>query len=236
MCRQAETSARNRLRPISRSRSQLFKDDGTAFSGEAHVTMNAGRTVYFGRAQDYGLREDSVLTVNPNNSLSLTAWAGDIFLLPGGQQSLQRTYPATFSARAEQGSIIVRAGEQPLAFWPSPTGRITFYAKNEIRGEGIPQTVLDLNSVLFFTGIPGDQAAKWVRIGPNCSTGRSQSGKVVWSLRRCKSGRPWGRNYADRRASGSAAPCAETDRDHQGQLFGCQTLPGRSHGTGTDSP
>ena len=144
--------------------SQLFKDDGTAYPGEAHVTMNAGRTLYFGRAQDYGLREDSVLTANPNNSLNLTAWAGDIFLLPGGQQSLQRTYPATFSARAEQGSIIVRAGEQPLAFWPSPTGRITFYAKNEIRGEGIPQTVPDLNSVLFFTGTPGDPAAKWVRM------------------------------------------------------------------------
>ncbi len=148
---------------------QLFKHDGTTYSPETHVTMNAGRSLYFGRAQDYGLREDSVLTANQNNSLSLTAWSGDIMLLPGTQQSLLRNYPATFSARAEQGSIIVRAGEQPLAFWPSPTGRITFYAKNEIRGEGVPQIVPDVNSVLFFAGVPGDPAAKWVRMDRNAA-------------------------------------------------------------------
>jgi filamentous hemagglutinin family protein len=155
---------------------QVFNADGTTATTETHVTITAGGSLYFNLAQDFGLRDDfnPVLTTNPNNSLSLIAKTGDIFLKPTrpiGTAQLPFTfkealmvYPASFSATAEQGSLFVQPElGKPLSFWPSATGTVMLAAAKDISGSGPPVLQDDLNSVLFFVGLPGQPGAHWLR-------------------------------------------------------------------------
>jgi filamentous hemagglutinin family protein len=120
--------------------------------GKGEVDVSAGQSIYLGLVQDKGLAEgvggfgNRVLTADPGSRLDLTAINGDIHLRPlvtDGDKSpesvqLRQYYPASFSARAPQGSIFIEAN---LAFWPSPTGRLGFFAQDTIEGvsvNGIP--------------------------------------------------------------------------------------------------
>ncbi|MGQ0812320.1 MAG: two-partner secretion domain-containing protein [Nitrospiraceae bacterium] len=140
---------------------------GTFTTFPAHANLNAGGSLYFGLAQDFGLLNESALSVSPQSSLALTSTGGNIHLKPtrpsaqevADRSTFLRNYPATFSAKTEQGSIFV---EDTINFWASPTGAITFSASQNI--QGVPATVRgeDPNSVYFFRGVLGD--GEWVRV------------------------------------------------------------------------
>jgi filamentous hemagglutinin family protein len=117
--------------------------------GKGEVDVTAPGSVYLGLVQDKGLAEgvngnyqNPVLTADPSNAVSLTAKFGDIHLrplVPDGDKNpelaqLRQIYPASFSANAPQGNIFV---ESNLTFWPSPTGRLDFFAQKAIEGTSI---------------------------------------------------------------------------------------------------
>ncbi|HTN42223.1 MAG TPA: filamentous hemagglutinin N-terminal domain-containing protein [Nitrospiria bacterium] len=124
--------------------------------GSGQLDVSAGQSVYLGLVQDKGLAEgvnsiygNRELTADPGNAVSLTATNGDIHLgplVPDGEKSpemaqLRQYYPASFSASAPHGSIFIEAN---LAFWPSPTGRLDFFAQDAIQGtlvNGVPPTL-----------------------------------------------------------------------------------------------
>ncbi|HET6464762.1 MAG TPA: filamentous hemagglutinin N-terminal domain-containing protein [Nitrospiria bacterium] len=118
--------------------------------GKGGVDVTASGSVYLGLIQDKGLAEpvnaNLALTADPSNEVNLTATFGDVHLrpiVPDGENSpelaqLRQFYPASFSANAPQGTIFVEAN---LTFWPSPTGRLDFFAQDAIEGtsfNGIP--------------------------------------------------------------------------------------------------
>ncbi len=173
--------------------------DGTSSVPAAAVNLNAGRSVYFSLAEDFGLRESGVLTANGTTridagtmprtpltlvtstdestglpihilptQLNLTARTGDVLIQQdrptGAFANERRLLPSVFSARADQGNVTFVTGSSPLRFWPSIEGRIQIHAHQAIRGLGPLQTVPDQNSVLIFTGLPSDPAARWVRV------------------------------------------------------------------------
>jgi hypothetical protein len=145
---------------------RIDNGDGTYTVPASNVNLSAGRSLFFSLAEDFGLRESGFLTAN--SSLNLTARTSDILIQPGtptGQfAEARRIFPANFSAQADEGSIVLVTETKPLSFWPSPTGKISFQAKHEIKGQGKLQLLPDDNSVLIFVGLPGDQASRWVRV------------------------------------------------------------------------
>jgi filamentous hemagglutinin family protein len=130
--------------------------------GKGEVDVTAPGNVYLGLVQDKGLAEgvngnpgSLTLTADPSNAVTLTAKFGDIHLRPlvtDGENSpelaqLRQYYPASFSANAPQGTIFVEAN---LTFWPSPTGRLDFFAQDAIEG-------ISINSIPpFLKLIPAD--------------------------------------------------------------------------------
>ncbi|NOS76990.1 MAG: filamentous hemagglutinin N-terminal domain-containing protein [Nitrospira sp.] len=141
--------------------------DGSSGVTKTDVSIKAGRSLYFGLAEDYGLREFQTLTAD--SRLTLIARTGDILIKPGkvtgSFAQARRIFPASFTAQADEGSVIFETGTTPLSFWPSSTGDIRIHAKQDIRGQGSVEQVIDFNSVLIFVGTPGDPAAHYVRIG-----------------------------------------------------------------------
>lgn len=156
-----------------------FKDngDGTSSVPAAVAKLNAGRSVYFSLAEDFGLRESGVLTANGTTridaetflrtQLTLTARTGDILIQQdrptGSFADARRLLPAVFSAQADEGNVTFVTGNSPLRFWPSNEGRVQIHAGQDVRGQGPLQLVPDQNSVLIFTGFPTDPNARWVR-------------------------------------------------------------------------
>lgn len=138
---------------------------------KTEVNLKAGRSLYFGLAEDYGLRYESTLTAN--GTVNLIARTGDILIKPGNPDPLnqnpafkdaRRIYPANFSAQADEGSVIFETGTTPLTFWPSATGSLTIAAKQDIKGQGKLEQIVDTESVLVFVGRPGDPTAQYVRV------------------------------------------------------------------------
>lgn len=117
--------------------------------GRGVITVAASGDIYLGLVQDKGLAEGSspAVTINPTNQVHLTSDGGDIHLKPltratGDFDQLRQYYPASFAARALQGSIFVNSN---LAFWPSLEGNLTFLARDTIQGliksDGFPSVV-----------------------------------------------------------------------------------------------
>jgi filamentous hemagglutinin family protein len=157
---------------------RIDNGDGTFTVPAAVANLNAGRSLFFGLAEDFGLREFGFLTANGTTvingetvlrtALNLTARTGDILIQPGTPTGnfieARRLFPAMFSSQADEGSIVLVTETRPLSFWPSAEGSIRFHAKHEIKGQGKLQPLPDENSVLIFTGLPADPSARWVRI------------------------------------------------------------------------
>jgi filamentous hemagglutinin family protein len=126
--------------------------DGNFGSADDYVNLTLGKgtvdvttpgNLYLGLIQDKGLTDwNPMLTIDPSNSVSLTSRFGDIHLRPlapdGGNGpelvQLRQYYPASFSANAPQGTIFVEAN---LTFWPSPAGRLDFFAQDAIEGTSV---------------------------------------------------------------------------------------------------
>lgn len=169
--------------------------DGTFDVPAAVVNLNAGRSIYFSLAEDFGLREFGFLSANGSTvipaatvlnvpggvietvingervlrtQLNLIARTGNILIEPsrptGNFAAARKLLPANFSATADEGSILLVTGTSGLSFWPSPTGSIRLSARHEISGQGPLQQLILQDSVLIYTGIPGDPAARWVRV------------------------------------------------------------------------
>lgn len=145
---------------------RIDNGDGTFTVPLTTVNLNAGRSIFFSLAEDFGLREYGFLSAN--SSLNLMARTGDILIEPGRPTgnfaAARKLFPARFSATADEGSIILVTGTSGLSFWPSPTGSITLSARQEIKGQGALEQLIMQDSVLIYTGIPGDPAARWVRM------------------------------------------------------------------------
>jgi filamentous hemagglutinin family protein len=120
--------------------------DGSGKLAEAYkatVNVRAPGHVYWGLVQDRGLVEDvfetgdPYVTAHPDSSVVLFSSKGDIFLKPqlasstGGINLARRFYPASLDAQAPEGKIVF---ESDLNFWPSITGRLNFYAKQDLAG------------------------------------------------------------------------------------------------------
>jgi len=148
---------------------RMDNGDGTFTVPRVTVNLNAGRSLFFSLAEDFGLREFGYLSAN--SALNLTARTGDILIQPdrptGSFAEARRILPSVFSAQADEGSIVMVTESQPLTFWPSSEGSIRFHAKHEIKGQGKLQLLPDENSVLIFTGLPTDLSARWVRVDRN---------------------------------------------------------------------
>ncbi len=132
--------------------------------GSAQVVMTAVGSLFLGLAEDAGVAADPNridVTADPNNSLNLRSVTGNIFLKPpelANFEKLRTIYPASFTAKADQGDIVV---ESNLSFWPSATGRLDFFAGNSIRGvnKTLPPEP-DATARLIFVGLPG-QGGQW---------------------------------------------------------------------------
>jgi filamentous hemagglutinin family protein len=140
--------------------------DGSTSVTRTEASIKAGGSLYFGLAEDYGLRELQTLTAN--SSLSLIARTGDILIKPGrltgAYSQTRRILPASFSAQADEGSVIFETGTSSLSFWPSSSGSIRIFARQDIRGQGSLVESTAFESVLIFVGSPGDPTARYVRV------------------------------------------------------------------------
>lgn len=139
-------------------------------SYKVDVHVNAPGNIYFGLMQDRGLVEDLFgvgtfyITSHPGSSVSLVSTKGDIFLRPdltnsaGGINFARRFYPASLDAQALEGRIVV---ERDLYFFPSISGRLNFFAKQDLTG-AVRQTGTrrDPQYRLVFVG-DSEQTGSW---------------------------------------------------------------------------
>jgi filamentous hemagglutinin family protein len=111
--------------------------------GKGLVNVTAQKDIYLSNIEDAGLLEQDLAIIDPSNQVKLTSYAGSIHLKPypdtyaipgtpnstlGNELSI---YPASFSANAQQGDILIESG---LKFWPSFQGTLTFQAWGNIAG------------------------------------------------------------------------------------------------------
>lgn len=121
--------------------------------GSGTIQIDSKEDIYLGRVQDLGLAEAGQSILDPKNAVILTAQTGDIHLNPiqdirlgVGSTNFSSYYTPSFTAHAEAGSIFI---ENKLAFWPSLTGSLDFFALHNIQGTiagGSPVSVGLLNS------------------------------------------------------------------------------------------
>jgi filamentous hemagglutinin family protein len=150
-----------------------------ALSGGA-LTVTAGGNIYLGRIRDAGLvggldsqgnpREPAFAAGLENNSATVVSLNGNVILntnpVDAGRQAtplevLSVLLPASFNARAENGTIQIRSN---LKFLPSPTGSVNFFAKQDI--QGIPKVGRgdDPNFIWLFVGYGGVLGGQWVAV------------------------------------------------------------------------
>ena len=114
--------------------------------GMGKISVDAGGDIYLGLVQDAVLAEGRgklrggkagfLNLADPGNSVTLLSDTGSIYLQPisTNQNQVDNTlqfYPASFSAQAPEGSIVIGSD---LTFWPSQTGSVIFSAQNDIMG------------------------------------------------------------------------------------------------------
>ncbi|HSQ50138.1 MAG TPA: hypothetical protein VLL94_02605 [Nitrospiraceae bacterium] len=133
--------------------------------GKGQVSMSATGDIFLGLVQDKGLAEGQLaVTAHPDNRVSVTSSGGNIHLKPvsvrnDGLDAIRVFYPASFKAHAEQGSVFI---EKSLTFWPSPTGIIDVFAKNDIEGQVSFRKERDgVNYVPVFVGYGGLLPGEW---------------------------------------------------------------------------
>lgn len=138
--------------------------------GKGQVTMSSAGDLFLGLIQDKGISELSfespsfALTAHPDNSVSATSTTGNIHLKPVSTRGdaldpIRAYYPASFKARAEQGSVFI---EKSLTFWPSLTGKIDVSAKKDIAGQVTFLKQRDIaNFVPLFIGYGGLLPGEW---------------------------------------------------------------------------
>lgn len=139
-------------------------------SYKVDVHVNTPGNIYWGLVQDRGLVEDLFgvgtfyITSHPGSSVSLVSTKGDIFLRPelansaGGSNFARRFYPASLDAQALEGRIVV---ERDLYFFPSISGRLNFFAKQDVIGAvGQVGTRRDPQYKLVFVG-DSEQTGSW---------------------------------------------------------------------------
>lgn len=133
--------------------------------GKGQVTMSATGDIFLGLVQDKGLAEGQpAVTAHPDNRVRVTSAGGNIHLKPvstrgDGLDSIRSFYPASFTAHANQGSVFI---EKSLTFWPSPTGTIDVFAKNDIAGQVSFRKERDgFNYVPVFVGYGGLLPGEW---------------------------------------------------------------------------
>lgn len=144
------------------------------------LTVTAGGDIYLGRVRDAGLVGGMDPEGNPrapafaagleNNKATFVSRNGNIIINTGlvdaGRQGskveiLSALLPASFEARAENGTIQIRSN---LKFLPSPTGAVKFFAKQDI--QGVPKLIRgdDPNFIWLFVGYGGVSGGRWVAV------------------------------------------------------------------------
>ena len=150
-----------------------------ALSG-GELTVSAGGNVYVSRVRDAGLvggldaqgnpRDPQFATGLENNRVTIISRDGNVILntspVDAGRQAtplevLSTLLPASFEARAENGTIQIRSN---LKFLPSPIGSVQFFAKQDI--QGIPKLGRgdDPNFTWLFVGYGGISGGHWVAV------------------------------------------------------------------------
>ena len=148
-----------------------------ALSG-GELTVTAGGNIYLRRVQDAGLvggmdaqgqpRDPAFSAGLEQNKATFVSQNGHIILntrrsdgppeLIPDLGDLRGWLPASFEAKAEKGTIQIRSD---LAFLPSPTGSVKFFAKNDI--QGVPKTIRQNNPDFewLYVGFPGIAGGRW---------------------------------------------------------------------------
>ena len=145
-----------------------------------NLTVTAGGNIYLGRIRDAGLVGGMDSSGNPrdpafaagleNNKATIISTAGNILIntssVDAGRQAspvevLSALLPASFEARAENGTIQIRSN---LRFLPSPTGSVQFFARQDI--QGVPKRGLgdDPNFIWLFVGYGGNLGGQWLAV------------------------------------------------------------------------
>jgi len=171
----AELRAQNK--PLETESSARYAD--FALSG-GELTVTAGGNIYLGRVRDAGLVGGMDAQGNPrdpafaagleNNKATFVSHDGNIIIntnsLDAGRQGspvevLSALLPASFEARADNGTIQIRSN---LKFLPSPTGAVKFFAHQDI--QGVPKIGRgdDPNFIWLFVGYGGISGGQWVAV------------------------------------------------------------------------
>jgi len=161
--------------PVS-ERTDKYAD--LALSG-GELTVTAGGNIYLRRVQDAGLvggldaqgqpREPSFAPGLATNKVTVISRNGHIVINTNRSDGppepipdladLRGWLPASFEARAEQGTIQIRSA---LTFLPSPTGSVTFYAKHDIQGVPKTRRTDDTNNFAWlWVGTQGVPGGRW---------------------------------------------------------------------------
>lgn len=149
-----------------------------ALSG-GDLTVSAGGNIFVRRVQDAGLvggldalgnpRDPAFAAGFENTRVTLVSRDGHIILntnrtavgtpepIPDLAE-LRSWLPASFEARAENGTIQIRSD---LTFLPSPTGSVKFFARQDI--QGVARTIRQNNSNYewVYVGVPGVPGGHW---------------------------------------------------------------------------
>jgi hypothetical protein len=171
----AEQRAANPNAPLVNESSARYAD--FALSG-GDLTVSAGRNVYLGRVRDAGLVGGLDAEGNPRppafsqgfdqNRVTIVSRDGNILintnLTDAGREVsplevLSALLPASFNARADNGTIQIRSN---LKFLPSPTGAVQFFARNDIQGVSKTRREDDQNNFTWvWIGRQGVAGGHW---------------------------------------------------------------------------
>lgn len=141
---------------FGRSSAGRFPDTDPDFAyanlnlGSGTIQIHSRDNIYLGRIQDIGLAEANQGILDPANAVTLVAETGNIHLnpIPDSRRpffDILSYYPPSFTAIAEEGNIFI---ERNLTFWPSLTGSLDFFARQDILGTifgGQPTRITLLN-------------------------------------------------------------------------------------------
>ena len=149
-----------------------------ALSG-GDLTVSAGGNIYLRRVQDAGLVGGLDALGNPrdpafsagfqNTSVTLISRDGHIILNTNRTATgtpepipdlaeLRSWLPASFEARAENGTIQIRSD---LTFLPSPAGSVKFFARQDIQGVARTIRQNNPNYEWLYIGVPGVPGGHW---------------------------------------------------------------------------
>lgn len=172
----AEQRAKDPAGNLIAERTDKYAD--FALSG-GQLIVSAGGNIYIRRVQDAGLigggtdaegapRQPTFALGLENTKVTVVSHNGHIILntsrTDGPQEpisdlaDLRGWLPASFEARAAQGTIQIRS---PLTFLPSPTGSVKFFAEHDI--QGVPKTNQQNNPDFewLYIGLPGVPGGHW---------------------------------------------------------------------------